>query len=1022
MPKAHHGKFRALIVFAFLMYFIPRYSVAQTILLRGQVKDNQGNPLAGVTVVEKGTTNGSYTDDRGNYVLQGVRPDATLVFSIVGMKPLEIPVTGKSNVNATLESATVGLNEVVAIGYGTVKKQDLTGAVSSVDGDVIAQRKTARVSQALQGSMPGMMVTRSGGAPDASATVRVRGVTTIGNSDPLVIVDGVPGTLDWVNPNDIESISVLKDAASASIYGARAAAGVILITTKRAKAGQMKLTYNYEYGVDKPTRVAKNADARTYMRVLNERNWNDGGNVQGNEFPIYPQSVIDNYDELSKQDPGKYPNTNWQDLIFRKSTDHQSHRLTLTAGSDKIRSLFSLDYDRNNFLYDGRNYNRIMFRSNNDVRLNNLFSVSIDLQGIYSEDREPGETFSPSPSSYGVGPVYAAMWPDGRVAPGKSGENTYALAKYGGFSKTTAKEIGGKLSLDFTPIKALKITGTVAPELYSSKGKRFTKQIPYTNYDDPDFIAGYITGATSTSLSESRPDNYSFTTQLFANYVNSFGKHNINAMLGFENYYYFSESLNASRENYILSSFPYLDLGNENYQYNSGSAYENAYRSVFGRILYNYNNRYFLQVNTRMDGSSRFAKQYRWGTFPSISAGWAISQESFMKGVRWLSYLKLRGSWGTLGNERIGNYPYQSTIGFGSTLVYQGSQIVSAQDAAVSQYAIPNISWETTETFDIGADFAFLDSRLTATVDYYKKTTRDMLLDLEIPDYIGLDDPSQNTGKMYTKGWGIEASWRDRVGKVRYSASVNLSDSRSVMGDLGGTQFIGSQVKFKGSEFNEWYGYKSDGLFQTTDDVKNSPTLNSNVGPGDVKYEDLGGASGTPDGKISSEYDRTLLGGSLPRYLYGGNIHVGYGSFDFSASFQGVGKQISQKTAAMVEPFLAQYIEVPQLIIGKYWSHYNTDEQNLKARYPRVSNVGNSNNYAFSDYWLFNGAYFRLKSVTLSYNVTERLCQRLRISSAQVYASGTDLFSLDHYPKGWDPEASSYWVMKSIIFGISLGL
>lgn len=987
-------------------------------IVKGKVTDTSGNSLPGVSVVLKGTTTGTITDADGNFSLANVPANAVLQFSFVGMKTQEIQGIDKNPVNVVLTEETVGIDEVVAIGYGTIKKQDLTGAVASVGGESIAERKAMRVSQALQGSMPGLMVSRSSSAADASATIRVRGVTTIGDSNPLVIVDGIPGTLDWINPEDIESISVLKDAASASIYGSRAAAGVILVTTKRAKTGQLSLDYNYEFGIDKPTRLAEYADAQTYMRVLNERNWNDGGNVAGNEYPIYSKDILENYSSLHAENPDKYPDTNWQDLILNDFSTRQSHKLNLTAGSKNIKTKFSLDYDQNGYLYDDRSYDRIMFRANNDVTINDLLSVSIDFNGIYSTNKSPGRNFSPN--MFGCAPIYAAMWSDGRIAEGKSGENPYASAKYGGFTKSVSTAIAGKISIDFSPIKELKISAIVSPQKYSSKDKTFTKQLVYTNYDDPNFVAGYITGATQTNLSESRPDNYSVTAQLIATYNKAFGKHNLNTMLGYENYYFFNESLSASRLNYNLTSFPYLDLGNENYQYNSGNAYENAYRSLFGRVMYNYNNKYFFQANTRLDASSRFASEYRWGTFPSFSIGWAISEETFMKSISWLSNLKLRASWGTLGNERIGNYPYQSTIGFGKTLIYQNGNVVAGQSAAVSQYAIRDISWETTESFDLGLDAGFFNNKLRFTGDYYKKNTRDMLLDLEIPDYIGLDNPSQNTGKMHTKGWEFVLGWNDKIGDLKYSASVNLSDFKSIMGDLGGTQFLGSQVKFKGSEFNEWYGYKSDGIYQTQQDVDNSAKLYSSVKPGDIKYVDISGPNGVPDGKISSEYDRVLLGGSLPRYMYGGNLQLGYKDFDLSLSFQGVGKQLAQITNSMAMPFLNEYIEVPQLIVGNYWSKYNTDEQNLKAKYPRVSNTGNTNNYSFSDFWLFDGSYFRIKNITLGYNLPKNIVNKIKMQNVRLYSSIIDPLSIDNYPKGWDPEASSYWVTTTFIFGVSV--
>lgn len=579
------------------------------------------------------------------------------------------------------------------------------------------------------------------------------------------------------------------------------------------------------------------------------------------------------------------------------------------------------------------------------------------------------------------------------------------------------------MAVNIKPFEGLKITGVFAPQFYRDKQKTFAKSIPYTYWNDPNTTVGYIMGATKTTLTESRPDNMSTTTQLFVNYTKSFKEHNFNVMAGYENYYYYDESMSGSRDNYLLQSFPYLDIGNANYQYATGSAYQNAYRSWFGRIMYNWKSRYYLQANARYDGSSRFAKDFRWGFFPSFSAGWVISEESFMKDkLLWLSSLKLRGSWGQLGNERIGNYPYQSTIAFqNDILLYQGNEVVAGQAAGVYKYAIRDISWETTESWDIGLDAYFLNNRLRFSGDYYKKQTKDMLLALEIPDYVGLENPDQNTGKMHTKGWDIELSWNDQIGDFSYSATFNLSDAKSIMGDLGGTEFLGDQVKKKGSEFNEWYGYLSDGIYQTQEEVDNSARMNSNVKPGDIKYVDVSGPDGVPDGKISPEYDRVLLGGSLPRFTYGGTINMAYKNVDLAIAFQGIGKQNVRETEEMVHPFEAQFRDVPQIIVGKYWSVLNTAEQNLKAEFPRISETGYSNNYTMSDYWLFNGGYFRLKNIVLGYTLPKDIVEKMKIQNLRVYANVSDLFSIDRYPKGYDPEAiGTYWVTTSFLFGISV--
>lgn len=993
----------------------------QQVTVRGRVQDTQGNPLPGVTVIIKGTNQGTITDTEGNFSLSIPEDTEFLQFSFVGMKTQEVPIAGQTTFNIVMEEEVIGLQEVVAIGYGTMRKSDLTGAIASVTGDVLAERKTVQLSQALQGAIPGVMVTRDNNAPGSTATIRIRGITTIGDSSPLIIVDGVPvDNINNVNPNDIQDISVLKDAASAAIYGARAAGGVILVTTKRAKPGELTLTYNADFGIETPTALPEMVDVIRFMEMENEMRWNDNGNI-GTEYPTYPKEVIENYYQLHAEDPNRYPITDWMDLILEPYAPRQSHVIGISAGTNAIRTKASIAYDKMDGLYQSRSYQRITARINNDATINKRMNASLDFYWKRSISDQP----SIDPMYYGMlsAPVYPAVWSDGRIAGGKSGNNIYAQLKYGGFRDDWYNTIGGKVQLDFTPLKGLKFSAIVSPNFNFDKGKDFIKAVPYYSAEDPTVFMGTMQFASTTKLSEARNDNYQVTTQFLANYTNSFDQHNIAALAGYENFYAFYENLGASRDEYELTDFPYLNLGPLEFRDNSGNAWENAYRSWFGRIMYNYQNKYFLQGNIRYDGSSRFHKDHRWGTFPSFSAGWVISEESFMENMRsWLSFLKLRGSWGNLGNERIGNYPYQATIGFSNALFYKGNEIVSAQTAAQWQYAIQDITWEKTESYDIGIDAYFIDNQLRFSGDYYKKTTKDMLLPLEIPDYIGFDNPDQNTGKMETNGWEAEIGWNDTTGDLKYSISFNISDSKSVMGDLGGIQFLGDQVKFKGSEFNEWYGYRSDGLFQTEEEVKNSPVLNKTVRTGDVKYKDISGPDGVPDGIISPDYDRTLLGGSLPRYLYGGNIRLDYKGMDFSMVIQGVGKVWDRLDQTMIRPLLENWMHAQKIIDGNYWSHYNTDEQNLKARYPRLTWTAADNNYAMSDFWLINGAYFRMKNITLGYTIPANITQKMNIKGIRLYTSISDLFTIDNYPKGWDPEVASsgYPITTSYVFGLSL--
>jgi len=986
----------------------------------GEVKNAAGETLPGVTVMVKGTTSGTITDADGKYELTNVPAEGTLVFSFVGMKKIEIGVAGKSTVDAVLEDETFGIEEVVAIGYGTVRKIDLTGAVGSVQGETIAERQTTQLSTALQGAVSGVMVTRNNNAPGATASIRIRGITTIGDNNPLIIVDGVPvDNINDINPNDVQDMSILKDAASASIYGSRAAAGVILITTKRGKSGEISLNYNVEYGFEKPTALPEYTNAVRYMQMYNELRWNDNGNT-GNEYPFYAKDVIDNYATLNAENPNKYPITDWVGLVLNDNAPRQSHVLSLTAGTKAIRTKVSLAYDKTDALYNGRTYERMTARFNNDVTITKYLSASIDFNFKRSISLQP--SIDPIYSTFIAAPVYAAEWSDGRVAEGKTGNNIYGQLKYGGNNDNYYNQVGGKMSIDFTPFEGFRLSAVISPTLGFDKGKNFQKRVPYTSADDPTLISGALQWNTSTKLTESRNDYSRVTSQLIASYIKSFGLHNLNLMAGYENYSAFNENMEASRDKYELTTFPYLNLGPLELRDNNGSAWENAYRSYFGRVMYNYKNKYFLQGNVRYDGSSRFHEDYRWGSFPSFSAGWVLSEEPFMKNIPALSFLKLRSSWGKLGNERIGNYPYQATIAFTNALFFQGSNVIAAQTAAQTKYAIQDISWETTESIDLGIDANFFDNRLRITGDYYQKTTKDMLLALEIPDYIGFDNPDQNTGKMDTKGWEAEIGWSDKIGEVGYSVSANISDFKSVMGDLGGTEFLGDQIKKQGSEFNEWYGYISDGLYQTAEDLAASPKTNTTVRVGDVKYKDISGPDGVPDGIINSTYDRVLLGGSLPRYMYGANLKLDYKSFDFSMVVQGVGKIKTRLQGLMVQPLMENWGAVPNILNGTSWSKYNTDEQNLAAKYPRLSQNNRGNNYAMSDYWLFNGAYLRLKNITLGYNLPTAFAQKISLKKVRVYASASDILTFNKYPKGWDPEVSSsgYPITSTYVFGLSV--
>ncbi|MGV3603003.1 MAG: SusC/RagA family TonB-linked outer membrane protein [Dyadobacter fermentans] len=983
---------------------------AQTRQLTGKVTDEAAKGLPGVSIVVKGKQQGTVTDVDGQYRLP--IPEAepvTLIFSFVGYESQEIEAGNRSAIDITLKPNDNALSEVVVVGYGTQKKSDLTGAISTIGSREVAGRQTIQISEALQGSIAGVSVTRSSGAPGAGANILIRGITTIGTNNPLVIVDGVPvSSIDNVNPGDVENITVLKDAASAAIYGSRGAAGVILVTTKRAKSGQSSLEYTYEYGVQRATAMPEYVGVQDYMRYFNEQTTNDGASAG----PFAP-GLIDNYLDSNRVNPDLFPNTNWQkSLLTRRNAPRQRHDLVFTMGTGKIKTKASLGYTNSGAFYDNRSYNRYLFRINNDLQVNNKMSLNLDVfykrtTNNGNANELPNNTFNPIYESRVMPPIYDDVYSDGRLAFGKDGRNPLAQLRDGGFTKTLNNQIGGRITLNYKPVAGLTLTALIAPVFDLDKNKYFSRQIRYTN---PDGSNSTVVNQARTVLTEGRQESIAMNGQVLANYVKDFkGGHNIDALVGYEENYRSFETLSASRSGFALTDFPYLNSGSTELRDNAGSANESGLHSVFGRLQYNYKSKYFIQGNLRSDLSSRFAPAYREAIYPSLSAGWTISEESFVKNIPWLSFLKVRGSWGKAGNERLldkdGNpayYPYMATIDFSNALFYQNGSVVPLTGGGQQVYAVENISWETSRTTDFGIDAAFLNDRLSVAADYYMKKTTDILLPLDIPLYLGYDKPNQNAGVLNVKGWELELAWREKINAFGYSVSANLSDAKSTVGDLKGTEFRGDQIIRNGSEYNEWFGYLSNGLFQTQDEITGAPVLNVTTKPGDVRYVDV-----NKDGKITTD-DKVLLGGALPRYLYGGNLRADYAGVDFGISFQGVAKKLSRLNTDAVQPFAEAFGNMPAEMVGNFWSLNNTAQQNLAATYPRLSRTSNAANYSLSDYWLINGGYFRLKNVTLGYTLGQSAVKKAGIQSLRFYLSANDVFSLSKFPKYLDPESASY--------------
>jgi len=575
-------------------------------------------------------------------------------------------------------------------------------------------------------------------------------------------------------------------------------------------------------------------------------------------------------------------------------------------------------------------------------------------------------------------------------------------------------------------LKGLKFSLSLSPQYSNYYNKGQTNQVLWWNYDDPDHLlpSTFLNGFSFNMLAENRNNTYSMLANLLGEYEISTKYGDMKTLLGYEQYYWINENLGAGSNEMSTLKYPYLSQAATGKIWGTASASEQAYRSYFGRMNYNYKRKYYAEFSLRADASSKFASDYRWGYFPSGSVGWILTEEKFIKSLDMpLSHFKLRASYGSLGNDRLGNYLYSSLLSFYNTLISAGNSSQEIRTAALVNLAIEDITWETTTTFDVGFDAAFFDNRLSLTADYFTKETVDMLMKLNVPDIIGFEDPEYNVGDMNTKGWELSMGWRDKIKDFTYGITFNIFDKKSTVGYIDNRILYADNTRtMEGEEFRQWYGYKCEGIFQTQEEVTNSAKPNNNIKPGDLKYKDISGPNGEPDGIINANYDRVPLGSSAPHYEYGGTFDFGYKGFDLSASFQGIGKQIAYVHTDAWRPFQDGWMSPRNEYESSYWSKYNTEAQNLNVKYPRVTSISSGNNYTtFSDFNLQSGAYFRLKNLTLGYTVPQNISKKALLNDFRLYVSANDIFTIDSFPDSWDPEyGGSYFITKSLILGVQV--
>lgn len=1002
----------------------------------GVVIDSAGEPVIGAGVVIEGSTNGTITDVDGRWELVVPSTTTKIVISSLGYKEQVVAAGSASARTVTLHEDSQMLQETVVVGYGVQKKVNLTGAVAMVNSEEMNARPISSVASGLQGLLPGVTVVNSSSQPgQANTTIRVRGVGTIGNSNPLILIDGIEGDISSINPEDIESVSVLKDAASSAIYGARAANGVLLVTTKKLAAGKdavTKINFSAYAGIQTPTRLPEMCDAIEFMTLDNEARKN---------VDTADAWLPEDFDKVrNNTDPNYFGNTDWIGQVIKKVAPQQNYSLSLNGTLGNSGYMLSYRYFDQSGLTVGN--------STGETRHNLRFKINTKLIDRVTLSSNLGYTttkvISPVSSlTSGGGAIYTAMriapnvpvrYTDGTWAYGGGNTNPVAILRDGGRAKTDADELSIMEVVKVDILKGWDVSATYNVTSYNGLKDILKKTITFNNPEDGSTYS--YQSPNSIKNIDYRHNQQTFILQ--TNFDLNFGKHNVSGVVGMSQEWYTSRSFEASRTKLITEQDPTLNLGDPQTMSNASSYSSWAIRSGFGRVSYNWNERYLLEGNLRYDLSSRFHKSNRSGLFPSVSAGWRISEENFMAATRtYLDNLKIRASWGMLGNQYVGssNYPYLSVL----QVYTSGISMIGANATTgyvQSTLSNPNLSWEKIKMLDLGFDLAMFSNRLTFSFDWYNKDTDGILLKLNYPAQLGAKPSEQNAGKVNNKGWEMDLNWRSQAGEFMYGIGFNLSDVKNKIVDLGGNapDLSGNQIRMVGYPIDAFYGYIADGLMTPEDFKINNPEthtynlpnipviLGNRYQPGDIKYKDLSGPEGVPDGRITPEYDRTVLGSSIPRYTYSVRGNLGWRGIDFSFVLQGVGK-CSGYLEGSARHALQDMAAYPQKV---HLERYNVvTNPNPKASYPRLTYNTGFNQNTFSTFWLEDASYLRVKNVQLGYTFPEKWMKKARIDNFRVYASADNLFTFSKFFYAYDPETpvskgGYYPLVKTVVIGVNL--
>ncbi len=1018
---------RKLLFWVLLLFATVQISQAQDRQISGKVTDQVTNaPIPGVSVKLKGTTRGTVTDANGTFKIN-VTDKSTLIFTSLGYESIQKAVT-EATMNVALLASTTDLEEVAVVGYGTQKKANLTGSISTLNNETLAKRQVASSTNLLQGLAPGLTVNQQSGKPGGDgASISIRGVGSVSsNTTPLILVDNVEMSLDAIDVNNIESVTVLKDAASTAIFGSRAANGVILVKTKRGVEG-MSVGYNTFTSWQDATNLPQRLTAVEHMELYNVALVNSG------KAKAFSDQLISDY-KSNPADNFNYFDTDWAKGVLTNTGLMNNHNITVSSGSEKVKIFASGTYLNQKGLTANTDFTKFDLRLNSDIKLSNKLSFQGDIVFNKSTTNAPGGA-TPEfiiRQMLGIPAIGAGKYGDGQygTAAQSNNRNPIAQAEASGYNRIDRPTTILTGTLLYNPIKNLQFEAKFSTNNFTAHRKVFLQN--YKVYT-PDLVSKQLVlnslypgqNQLTESYSEGRINNYI----LQSTYALNTDKSEFKILGGFQATDFSNNSFSASR-----TTFPgdqaYLSLGTENLN-NNGGITENALASFFGRINYVYDNKYLLEINGRYDGSSRFSQllNKQWGFFPSASAGWILSEESFFGGIKTaINYAKIRASYGQLGNQNVfSNYPFAGTFSSGQDYYFNNNFVTGL---AITQASNNSISWEKSAQLDIGIDLKLLKNKLDITIDYYKRNITDLLLTKPIPGYVGQSSPFINAGLMTNTGWEFLATYKNNIGAFKYEVTGIVSDVVNNVVDLGGQDIVdGLNISRVGNPIRSYYGYIADGLFQTSDNIpKVAPTTYdpaaipfhfANTVAGDIRYRDVSGPNGTPDGKID-QFDRVLLGNNFPRYEYSFNANLAWKGIDLNFFFQGVGKRDNYISGTGAWAFYsADFISTAYAQHKDYWR-----VDNPNASYPRLTD-GITNNQVNSSYWLRDGSYLRLKNVTLGYTLPKGILESIKVKSLRVYVSGQNLWTKSNYFPGFDPEQNNvngefYPLMKTYTVGMNI--